>query len=42
MCGQPVRKLFDRTSELMRIAHEEGVPIYGINYNDDPPRRGVG
>ena len=21
--------------ELMRIAHEEGVPIYGINYNDD-------
>jgi cytochrome c biogenesis protein CcmG/thiol:disulfide interchange protein DsbE len=22
--------------ELMRIAHEEGVPIYGINYNDDP------
>lgn len=22
--------------ELMRIANEEGVPIYGINYNDDP------
>ena len=21
--------------ELMRIAHEEGIPIYGINYNDD-------
>lgn len=24
--------------ELMRIAHEEGVPIYGINYNDDPEK----
>ena len=24
--------------ELMRIANEEGVPIYGINYNDDSPK----
>jgi len=24
--------------ELVRIAAEEGVPIYGVNYNDDTPK----
>ena len=24
--------------ELMRIANQEGVPIYGINYNDESPK----
>ena len=28
--------------ELMRISREEGIPLYGINYNDDWKRRGAG